>query len=161
MLLWCQVAYLVVRLNYMNWEELRNSKNARLWTIGILIAIAIAAFFLVKSGIAKAILGVVIAILVAAFGMEVTENDYDVGTLIEERSFEAAKIERDEEGNLINIDSFCESTEIDYNCSDFNTQEEAMRVYNKCKDAGKNMDVFRLDGDKDGLVCEALPAGGS
>lgn len=42
----------------------------------------------------------------------------------------------------------------DYNCSDFLTQKEAQAVYNAC-----GSDVNRLDGDNDGMVCEALPAG--
>ena len=59
--------------------------------------------------------------------------------------------------NLVNVDAFCNAKESDYNCKDFKSQEEAMSVYNRCKTLGKNMDVYGLDGDKDGLVCESLP----
>jgi Excalibur calcium-binding domain len=142
-------------------EGVRSSKKARLWIIGGLIVLCVVLFFFIKNGVAKVILGVVIAILAAAFGMEATENDYDMGTLMETRSFEAAKIERDESGNLTNIDGFCSSEKIDYNCSDFKTQAEAMEVYERCGELGKNMDTFRLDGDKDGKVCESLPIGAS
>ena len=141
-------------------EELRSSKKARLWTIGGLIVLCIVLFIFIKNGTAKIILGVVIAVLAAAFGMEATNNDFDMGTLMETGSFEAAKIQRDPEtGNLTNVDGFCSSEKIDYNCSDFKTQAEAMEVYNRCSDLGKNMDTFGLDRDKDGLVCESLPAG--
>jgi hypothetical protein len=140
----------------MNTQELRSSKKVRLWTIGILIAVAVGLLFIVKGTWAKAILGVVIALLVGAFGMEATNNDYDVGKIIETKSFSAAKIERDASGNLVNVDAFCNAQESDYNCADFTTQAEAMSVYNRCKTLGKNMDIYRLDGDKDGLVCESL-----
>lgn len=144
----------------MNTNELRSSKKVRLWVIGGLIVIAGILLFTVKSTWAKAILGVVIAILVGAFGMEVSNTDYDVGKVIETRSFEKAKIERDPTtGNLVNVDAFCNAKESDYNCSDFKTQSEAMDVYNRCKALGKNMDVYGLDRDNDGKVCESLPVG--
>lgn len=40
----------------------------------------------------------------------------------------------------------------DCNCSDFNTQVEAQRVFNAYPG-----DPFRLDADKDGVACESLP----
>ena len=43
-----------------------------------------------------------------------------------------------------------------YNCSDFNTQAEAQAVYEYCLDL-VGYDVHRLDGDNDGVACEALP----
>ncbi len=140
-------------------QNIRSSKKVRLWTIGGLIVLCIILFFFIKNGVAKIILGVVIAILAGAFGMEATNNDFDMGTLVETGSFEASKIQRDESGNLTNIDNFCASEKIDYNCSDFKTQAEAMGVYNRCSELGKNMDTFGLDRDKDGKVCESLPIG--
>ena len=132
-----------------------------MWIIGGLIVVAVILLFFVKGTWAKAILGVVIAILVAAFGMEATENDYDMGTLMETKSFEAAKIERDPTtGNLTNVDGFCSSEKIDYNCSNFKTQAEAMEVYERCSDLGKNMDAFGLDRDKDGKE-RSMKSGGS
>jgi hypothetical protein len=138
---------------------LPNSKKGRLWIIGGLIAIAVVALFFVKNTAAKVVLGGVIAILLAAFGMEATNHDYDVKKAIETRSLSAAKIERDPSGNIINVDNFCNATEMDYNCSDFKTQPEAQSVYDRCKTLGKNMDVFGLDGNKNGIVCESLPKG--
>jgi hypothetical protein len=152
-----------LRTSYYNFgmlENIRNSHKGRLWIIGGLIVLCVVLFYFAKTTTVKVILGAVIALLLAAFGMEATQNDYDMGTLMETKSFAAAKIERDQQtGNIINVDTFCGSTEIDYNCSDFKTQAEAMTVYKRCGELGKNMDVFRLDGDKDGLVCESLPAG--
>lgn len=137
---------------------LPNSKKARLWIIGGLIALAVAALFFVKGTVAKGILIAAIAVLFAAFGMEATNHDYDVKKAIETHSLSAAKIERDPTtGNIVNVDAFCNAEQRDYNCKDFKTQPEAQSVYDRCKGLGKNMDVYGLDGDKDGLVCESLP----
>jgi hypothetical protein len=138
--------------------ELRSSKKVRLWVIGGLIAICGVLFFFVKGTWAKATLGVAIALLLGAFGMEATNNDFDVAKLAKTGSFAAAKIERDPTtGNLINVDAFCNAEKVDYNCADFKTRDEAQSVYNRCKSLGKNMDVYGLDGNGNGLVCEALP----
>ena len=140
-------------------DDIRKSHKPRLWIIGGLIVIAVALLFIVKGTWAKATIGVVIALLLAAFGMEVAKTDYDVGTLMKTGSFSAAKIERDASGNLTNVDGFCNAQEIDYNCSDFKTQPEAQSVYERCKQLGKNMDIYGLDGNNNGIVCEALPKG--
>lgn len=139
-------------------EHIRNSHKARLWIIGGLIVFCGILFYFIKGTTAKIVLGSVIAVLLAAFGMEAIQTDYDVQKLIETKSFAESKIERDAAtGNIINVDEFCTAEKLDYNCSDFKTQAEAMTVYKRCGELGKNMDVFRLDGDKDGLVCESLP----
>lgn len=140
-------------------ENIRNSHKARLWIIGGLIVLCAVLFYFAKTTTVKVILGAVIALLLAAFGMEATQTDYDVQKLMETKSFSESKIERDGTGNLINVDKFCNAEKLDYNCTDFKTQAEAMTVYKRCGELGKNMDVFRLDGDKDGRVCEALPKG--
>jgi hypothetical protein len=101
-----------------------------------------------------------IALLMIAFGLEVKNTDYDVKKLVETRSFTASKIDRDPAtGNLLpaSVDAFCSAKDKDYNCKDFKTQPEAQQVYDRCKTLGQNMDVYHLDGDKDGIVCEALP----
>jgi hypothetical protein len=141
-------------------KTIRESHKARLWIIGGLIVLCAILFYFIKGTTAKVILGVVIALLLGAFGMEATKTDYDVQKLIETKSFSESKIERDATtGNIINIDNFCNAEKLDYNCSDFKTQAEAMTVYKRCGELGKNMDVFRLDGDSDGNVCEGLPVG--
>jgi hypothetical protein len=144
----------------MGVQELRNSKKVRLWTIGGLIALALIAFYFIKGTTAKVVIGSMIALLLVAFGMEAKNTDYDLGKAIQTKSFSKAKIERDPvTHNIVNADAFCNAQEIDYNCSDFKTQKEANDIYQKCKTAGKNMDAYGLDGDKDGKVCEALPIG--
>lgn len=42
-----------------------------------------------------------------------------------------------------------------YNCADFSTHAEAQKLYETCLQKA-NKDVHRLDGDKDGSVCEEL-----
>jgi hypothetical protein len=142
----------------MKINEMRSSKKVRLWTIGGLIVLAGVLLFFVKSTWAKVVLGSVIALLAVAFGLEAKNTDYDVVKLAKTGSLSASKIERDPAtGNLINVDAFCNAQEADYNCSDFKTRDEAQSVYNRCKTLGKNMDVYGLDGNNNGLVCEALP----
>lgn len=43
----------------------------------------------------------------------------------------------------------------DYNCSDFATQQEAQKFYEKY--GGPNKDPYGLDSDGDGVACESLP----
>ena len=137
---------------------LPDSKKARLWIIGGLLVVAVAAFFFIKGTAAKIILGGVIIVLLTAFGLETKNTDYDLGKAIQTHSLAAAKIERDPKtGALINVDNFCNAQKMDYNCSDFKTQPEAQSVYARCKTLGKNMDTFGLDGNNNGIVCEALP----
>ena len=66
-------------------------------------------------------------------------------------------MQRDADGNLTNIGMICDAQAegyYDYNCDDFETQVEAQAIYEQC-----GTDVNRLDGDKDGMVCEHLPKG--
>lgn len=142
-------------------QKARKSKSTRLWVIGGLILIVLVLWYFAKAMWVKILLGSLLALLVGAGAMEVNNKDYDVGNLIKTGSFKASEIKRDEKGNLLStsIDEFCNAKEIDYNCSDFKTQPEAQHVYDRCSEKGKNMDVYRLDGDKDGKVCEGLPKG--
>jgi hypothetical protein len=73
-------------------NSIRNSKKGRLWIIGVLIAVTIAALYFIKGTWAKVVLGAVLALLLTAFGMEATNNDYDVKKLAETKSFAASKM---------------------------------------------------------------------
>lgn len=47
------------------------------------------------------------------------------------------------------------ASRIDYNCPDFSTQEQAQKKLEDSLDKyGK--DIYRLDGDGDGVACESL-----
>lgn len=50
----------------------------------------------------------------------------------------------------------CNCSGPDLDCSDFATHAAAWACYDYCKQQGYG-DVFRLDGDSDGIACESLP----
>lgn len=115
-------------------------------------------------------------LLLAALGLEATNTDVDMGTLIETGSVQESMIERDEDGNLVESEDGGFLTRIlrdkegnevpegtagakftdEYNCDDFATQAEAQVFFDNA--GGIEGDVNRLDGNKDGVPCQALPA---
>lgn len=102
--------------------------------------------------ILKPILGVVLALMVGAFGLEATNNDFDLGKLLSGSSLSESKVMRDKEGNVV-TDGGKYTDE--YNCSDFSTREEAQRFFDNA--GGVSKDTNGLDGDNDGEACESLP----
>ncbi len=115
--------------------------------------------------VAKPILIVILAILAGAFGLEVSNNDFDLGKLFSGSSLEESKVARDESGNVmyydkdgnVTSDATKGKTLDKYNCDDFSTQLEAQKFYDKT--GGVSKDVNRLDANKDGVPCESLPKG--
>jgi hypothetical protein len=102
--------------------------------------------------------------LLAALGMEFSQNDWDLQKLLETKSFEQSKVSRDAGGNIlfdklgnITTDKTAGKKADDYNCADFSTQPEAQQFFLKVGGVGN--DVNRLDGNKDGEACESLPKG--
>lgn len=141
-------------------KKLRYNRKFRLGLILFLMAIIAVLFVFFE----KLRIGLVIAFiaLLAAFGLEASQNDWDLGTLWETRSFEQSKVARDEAGNIlfdklgnITTDSSIGKAADDYNCEDFTTQPESQIFYEKV--GGMGNDINRLDGDKDGQACESLP----
>jgi len=102
-------------------------------------------------GILKPLFIALLAILAGAFGLEATNNDWNLNKLMSGSTLQEAKIQRDANGNFL-----LESCKSDiYNCASFKTQPEAQEVLVKCGGAG--YDINKLDGDKDGIACEDLP----
>jgi len=141
-------------------QKLRGNRNFRLWLIVILLAI-VAVLFIFFQKLRVALIIAFIALL-AALGLEVTQNDWDLGKLWETKSFQESKIIRDDSGNVlfdkfgnITTDSSKGKTADEYNCADFSTQPEAQAFFNRV--GGVKNDVNRLDGNKDGEACESLP----
>ncbi len=141
-------------------SQLRGSHKFRLWFIGILLII-VAILFIFFEKMRLALIIAFIALL-AAFGLEVSKNDWDLGKLWETKSFQESKVSRDESGNIlfdklgnITTDKSKGKKADDYNCSDFSTQPEAQAFFEKVGGVGN--DVNRLDGNKDGEACESLP----
>lgn len=133
-------------------SDLRRSKKFRLILIVVLIIIAgIIAYMFEKT---RLLMIGAIVVLLAALGLEVSNQDFDMGKLLETGSLQESRIERDEGGNLI-MGTMCGDAV--YNCDDFRTQDEAQEVYEYCNFDGEN-DPHRLDGDNDGIACEDLPA---
>lgn len=102
----------------------------------------------------KPILMGVIALLLAALGLEATNNDWDLGKLLSGSSLSEAKVMRDKEGNVVT--SGGKYTD-EYNCDDFTTQDQAQKFFKNA--GGPSTDTNRLDGDNDGVACESLPKG--
>ncbi len=143
-------------------SKLRANRKFRLGLILALMVIVGVLFVLWEK--ARIFLAIIFITLLAAFGLEVSQNDFDLGKLWETKSFEQSKVSRDSEGNIlfdkmgnITTDKAAGKKADDYNCDDFSTKSESQSFFQKV--GGKGNDVNRLDGDKDGEACESLPAG--
>lgn len=144
--------------------RLRGNRKFRLWFIGILLVIVAILFVFFEK--LRIVLIIAFIALLAAFGLEVSQNDWDLGKLWETKSFQESKISRDEAGNIlfdkmgnITTDKAKGKEADDYNCADFDTKPEAESFFEKV--GGTEHDLNRLDGDKDGNACESLPKGKS
>lgn len=143
-------------------QKLRGNRKFRLWLIVFLMAVVVVLFIFFEK--LRIYLVVIFITLLAAFGLEFTQNDWDLGKLWETKSSEQSKIVRDDSGNVL-FDKFGEITTDsslgkgadDYNCDDFDTKPEAQSFFLKV--GGLGNDLNRLDGDKDGEACESLPQG--
>ncbi len=141
-------------------KNIRGNKKVRLGVIIFLMAV-VAVLFIVWEK-ARMFLVIAFVALLAALGLEISNTDYDLGTLVKTRSLEQSEIQRDESGNLL-FDKLGNITNdvtqgkqaSDYNCDDFSTQPEAQNFFEKV--GGTGNDLYRLDGDKDGVACESLP----
>jgi hypothetical protein len=155
--------------------NLRRSKKARLYIIGgLLLVVVLLGIFVESLRIWMIGIGIV---LLAAFGLEVANTDVDLGSVMEGNSISDSVIERDEAGNLQADEEGSLVTRLlrnregevvpegtegakytdEYNCDDFETQPEAQRFFEAA--GGIEGDVNRLDGNKDGVACQALPQG--
>lgn len=129
----------------------RSSKFRLLVIIGLMVVVAIMFYFWEKGRLVLA--GAFLALLLA-LGLEVSGTDWDLGKLIETGSFNESKIERTKGGTWLIDDERCQAD--DFNCANFEYQEEAQDLFEYC--GGLTNDIHGLDGDNDGLVCEALPS---
>jgi FlaG/FlaF family flagellin (archaellin) len=112
----------------------------------------------------KTLLIVLMVILAGAIGVEVSNYDIDLGRLRDTGNIQESRVQTK---NGVRIFGNCVSDNL--NCANFKTQWEAqakyeqcaeqIRVDNKKSDTNeiKNLDIYGLDKDKDGTVCESLP----
>ncbi|MBP9811778.1 hypothetical protein KBC86_00235 [Candidatus Gracilibacteria bacterium] len=146
----------------------RNTKSTRIWFMILLLAIIVLLFLLgiIKKGFA---IGLAILIL-AAIGIETFNYDLDLGKLWETGDIQASRVQHTKEG--LKIMGSCvkpvgnDANELD--CNNFSSQAEAQAKYDQCADdiasyndgvdvqKVKSLDLYGLDGNKNGIVCESL-----
>ena len=148
-------------------SKFRNSKKHRMGFIIVLMLIVAALLIFWKKG--TVVLTVILVLLAIALGLEGFDYDADLGKLWETWSYSESRVEtvKDSDGNSVRlITGMCNRAEYDLNCDAFATQGEAQAKYNECADEVasnnpgidvKKLDIYGLDGDNDGIVCEALP----
>jgi hypothetical protein len=149
-------------------QNARNTKSTRLWFMVGLVVMVFALWWLniIKTGFAIG-LGI---ILLAAIGIETMNYDLDLGKLWETGSISESRVSHTKDGiKLMGSCAIPIKGDGDLNCSNFSSQSEAQAKYDQCADEIasyndgidaskiKSLDIYRLDGDKDGTVCEALP----
>lgn len=162
-------------------QNIRNNKMVRLGVIIFLILVVVVLYFRnVDTGnmtsvdgakgelmenmkpdtIEKKVLLGIVSLLGVGLGMEMTNNDIDLGKLVETKSLSQSKVLRDKEGNVVNeadVKSGAKQAKYtdEYNCADFKTKSEAQKFFVNA--GGVSGDTNRLDGNKDGEACESLP----
>ncbi len=107
-----------------------------------------------KSKLKPVLIGVIV-LLLGAFGLESSNNDWDLGKLMNGSSMKEAKVLRDKSGNIVPEGTVGAKGTDEYNCIDFTTQPEAQTFFDKA--GGVSADTNRLDGNKDGVACQDLP----
>ena len=150
-------------------EKARNTKSTRLWFM-VMIFVAIVALYMM--GIIKKWFAIGLGIIVlAAIGIETFNYDLDLATLWKTGDIQESRVEHTKDG--IKLMGSCvlpvKGDVNDLNCDNFKTQWEAQAKYESCAtqvasynsglDAAKvkSLDIYGLDGNKNGVVCEALP----
>lgn len=128
-------------------------RDSRLRIVVIVVLMVILAVLYFTWGKFRALLIGLFILLLVALGLETTSNDLDLGKLVETRSIEQSRIDKTDSGRW-DIGGACSKNNL--NCGNFEYQEDAQEVFEEC--GGLEDDVHRLDGDKDGLVCESLPS---
>lgn len=146
--------------NPAKFQQVRGSHKFRIWLIILLMAVVGILFIFFEK--LRVVLIIAFIALLAALGLEVSKNDWDLKKLWETKSFQESKVSRDEKGNIlfdklgnITTDKSKGKKADDYNCDDFSTQPEAQAFFERVGGVGN--DVNRLDGNKDGEACESLP----
>lgn len=163
-------------------DGLRNNKKFRLGVIIFLMIVVAVLYFrnvdtanltstegikselggqLKPDTLEKKVLIGIMGLLGVGAGLEASNNDIDLGKLIETKGdFKASKVLRDKEGNVVSAEELKAGTKTakatdEYNCDDFKTQPLAQAFYLKA--GGVKGDTNGLDGNKDGSACTALP----
>lgn len=149
-------------------QRIRNSKTIRIWFMVVITLLVLGLYGLgiIKKGFA---IGIGI-ILLAAFGIEMLNYDLDIWRLWKTWDIQESRVSHTKEWiRLIGSCAIPKSGDWDLNCANFETQISAQKKYEQCaieiasynenidSNKIKSLDIYRLDGDKDGIVCESLP----
>jgi hypothetical protein len=122
---------------------------------------------IIKTGFAIG-LGIII---LAAIGIQTFNYDLDLSTLWKTGDIQQSRVQQTKDGIKLMGDCVIpvKGDTNDLNCSNFQTQEAAQSKYDVCAtqiasyNSGKtptqikSLDIYGLDGNKNGIVCEALP----
>lgn len=154
-------------------EKISQARRSKSFMIWLLIALIIIVVLLYQFGglpkRSKQILLGTGIIAATALGLQVFDYDLDLETLWKTGDIQESRVQNVKWVRLIGE---CVVTDVadDLNCANFDTQPQAQTLYEKCvtkikeynssldETAIKKLDVYGLDGDKDGIVCEHLPA---
>ncbi len=138
----------------------RNSKGRRVTFLIVLLLILLAMYFI--GGKMKGLLLVLMVVVLSALWLQLTDRDLDLGTLWETGSLTESRVEYKQGLKILWSD--CVSDNL--NCANFTTQAEAQTKYEACAAKitadnatatdVKRLDIYGLDGDNDGIVCEVL-----
>lgn len=144
-------------------QKARYNRTVRTVVLVALLAILLVMYF-VWGKMKGLLLGLIIVVTLALW-IHIADYDLDLGTLFKTWSIEQSRVETKKWVKII----WSECNSNNYNCADFKTQPDAQEKYEYCADkiasdnigtdksAVKKLDIYGLDGDKDGIVCEALP----
>lgn len=149
-------------------EKARNTKSTRIW---VMVAIAVVLFVLWWMGKIKTSIAIGLwVIILGAIGIETMNYDLDLGSILSGKSIQESRVTHTKDGlKLMGSCALPTKGEWDLNCSNFATQAEAQAKYDQCAteiasynqgvDAAKvkSLDIYGLDKNKNGIVCEALP----
>ena len=144
-------------------NKYRYNRNVRTLVLVVLLLIVLA--MLIFRGKMKWLLLVLLVVIIWALWLHIADYDLDLWTLIKTGSVTESRVETKKWVKIIG--SECLTNNL--NCSNFANQSAAQEKYNFCADkialdnawetnvSVRRLDIFGLDGDKDGIVCEALP----
>lgn len=144
-------------------QKARYNRTVRTVVLIALLAILLAMYFL--RGKMKWLLLWLIVVITLALGIHIADYDLDLETLFRTGSLTESRVQLKKWVKVVWSDCLSDNV----NCANFTTQWEAQTKYEACADkiasqnagkdkqAIKNLDIFGLDGDNDGIVCEALP----
>lgn len=153
-------------------QKMQTARNTKKYRIGFMVVLLILVVILFLTGVIKKGFAIGIGIiLLAAIGIETFNYDLDLGKLWETGSIQESRVTHTQDGLVLMGGCAIpkRGSSEDLNCANFATQAEAQAKYDQCAaqisrdnqgvDASRvrSLDIYGLDGNKNGVVCEHLP----